>query len=146
MLFGSWAPFHLQSASLDEAWLQLVSVTNQPRFSRSDWTANVLLGFPFVLALGGLLNAHQGSCAAMVVAKHAVCGCTEALSLVCELGQNWFGDRVPSIWDWCLAANGWRDHRLSRRYIGGDTTANQLAIALLGSGRTLYPASESVRS
>ncbi|MCA9138944.1 MAG: VanZ family protein [Planctomycetales bacterium] len=101
MIVGSWAPFNLQFSSLDEAWSLFLN-SQSDRTSRSDVTANFLLGMPVAYALMGTLRStirSPNACFACVLLSLLV---TAIVSFICEFGQAWMGDRVPSVRD-CYA-------------------------------------------
>ncbi|TWU44354.1 VanZ like family protein [Novipirellula aureliae] len=102
MVLGSWYPFDLKTGSLAEAWADWSHVTDWSQQSRSDLAINMMLGIPlgFLLVLVGGASPlapsqspryHRNSISVII----AVC-LVAAVSLFVELGQHWYGRRVPS--------------------------------------------------
>ncbi|WP_261344639.1 acyltransferase family protein [Stieleria maiorica] len=95
MVIGSWAPFEFHAADFDVAWQQLLA-PQSGRLSRSDFVANVLLGMPLGFCLLGATHRRKVRWETAVARVAFVLAISIAMSVVCELGQFWFGQRVPS--------------------------------------------------
>lgn len=119
MLLGSWYPFHYRAGMLRDAWSAWSSGGALQSQATTDLAVNVLLGIP--LAFFGtlaLLSPHDRAVSAAKDASRsrrlprggdlgwsfayglAVVGlvvvCVSVWALLGELGQHWFGYRVPS--------------------------------------------------
>lgn len=99
MMYGSWAPFELQSARLSDVMAVYRDVPEWWVASRSDTAANVALSVPFALLLTSFFLSFGTGFAWRLSSVGAVMLATGLLSLVLELGQGWFANRVPSLAD-----------------------------------------------
>ena len=106
IIIGSWAPFQLQRAEVSDAWQTFVENGFGGGFSRSDVVVNFWLGFPLAFGLCGLLRTHSGSVARRATLYVSVLSVQLVVSLVAELGQGWFSNRVPSLMDFVLQLAG----------------------------------------
>jgi VanZ family protein len=95
---GSWYPFQYRSIPISLALDRWAESLQNQTISKSDLAINVLLGFP--LGLTGLLGCSPRlRFLSRVLRVLGVFISIVTLAVLVELGQNWFGNRVPAMSD-----------------------------------------------
>jgi VanZ family protein len=111
---GSWYPFDFQTGTLDEAWDQWSRMPT--RLSKSDLAINLMLGIPLGYFAYLAMRPNQVTNSPNQLVRNSLATSlvktgwmiflgmlTTGLVLLCaltvELGQHWFGKRVPSLMD-----------------------------------------------
>lgn len=115
---GSWAPFERQPNEAVEVWRLFMQQGSSSLFSRSDVVTNFWLGFPFVIGMSGLVQAHRGSRIRRLGWISVILAVQACLSLTAELGQGWFAGRVSSVADCILQLAGAISATLVWQWIG----------------------------
>lgn len=100
-ILGSWYPFQYQPRTVGDAWLVWMRSGEIHSVVKTDLAINLFLGFP--LGLFSSLSFSRTSKNSSVwrgifIAGLLLCN-VFVLALLVELGQHWFGNRVPSMFD-----------------------------------------------
>lgn len=101
IVYGSFVPFHYQFRPFDAAldkWRWVVENRAWPS-SRSDWAANVLLGFPLAFCLSGARRCDRPGVGGGLRAGLFVWPLCLALACSVEFGQLYFPGRTSSLSD-----------------------------------------------